>query len=97
VEDHNQSLAFSGKGLTKSSRDPKACDFICKSDALDYCFLSEWGARTLDINGRFRVPDRGKYWKFKTYATLANFNNRGEGFGEIFKTIQGRLAKKITG
>jgi hypothetical protein len=97
VEDHNQAFAFSSKGLIHSSREPQACDFICKSDALDYCFLSEWGARTLDINGRFRVPDNGKYWKFKTYATIANFNNRGEGLGEIFKTIQSRLAKKVTG
>lgn len=95
LEDHAQALTLSLLGLSLVSRDRNDCDLVCKSDALDYCFLWEWGGRTLDINGRFHVPEGGQYWKFKTYATLASFNNRGEGLQETLKTVQRRVFKKL--
>jgi UDP-MurNAc hydroxylase len=96
LEDHNQALTLSLRsGLQPVSRTRNDCDLVCKSDALDYCFLWEWGGRTLDINGRFQVSEGGQYWKFKTYATLASFNNRGEGLKETLKTVQRRFLKKL--
>jgi hypothetical protein len=95
LEDHGQSLILSSRGLRRASRDRNSCDLVCKSDALDYCFLSEFGGRTLDINGRFQVPKAGHYWKFKMYTTLANFNNRGEGLTEVVKIAYHRGRKKL--
>jgi len=95
LEDHGQAVALSSSGLRTVARDRTRCDLVCKSDALDYCFSSEWGGRTLDINGRFQAPAGGRYAKFKVYMTLANFNNRGEGFREILTTVYRRGRKKL--
>jgi hypothetical protein len=95
VEDHGQSLLLSPAGVRRVVREPNRCDLVCKSDALDYCFLSEWGGRTLDINGRFQAPKAGHYAKFKAYTTLANFNNRGEGVRQVVRTAYRRGRKKL--
>ena len=95
VEDHAQAITFSLAGVRLADRDRTDCDLLCKSDALDYCFLWEWGGRTLDITGRFQVPDVGQYWKFKAYSTLASFNNRGEGLKQTVKTFRQRLVKTL--
>lgn len=91
LDDLNATLKFSSSGIRPNQAPRGKCDIACTSDALDYCFLNEWGGRTLDINARFQVPPNGHYWKFKTWATLANFNSRGEGFGQILATIANRL------
>jgi len=95
LEDHAKAVSLSVHGLRVVSRNRKNCDLICKSDALNYCFLWEWGGRTLDINGRFEVPAGGQYWKFKMYATIAGFNSRGEGLKETVKTVQRRVLKVL--
>jgi hypothetical protein len=95
LQDHNQAVCLSLRGLRSVSRDKEDCDLICNSDALDYCFLWEWGGRTLDINGRFDVPAHGQYWRFKMYATLASFNSRGEGLKETVRTVQRRVFKVL--
>jgi hypothetical protein len=93
--DLDLALTLSSRGLSAASREPDACDLVCKSDALDYCFLWDWGGRTLDINGRFYVPEGGQYWKFRIYAALSSFNSRGEGIRETVKTLQRRVLKRI--
>lgn len=95
VDDHNTALKVSAGGVGAVSVPRDRCDLACKSDALDYCFLNDWGGRTLDINARFYAPPSGRYWKFKAWATLASFNSRGEGFAEILKTITERLYHKF--
>jgi hypothetical protein len=92
VDDHHVTLRISGTGVEVNPAARDMCDIACKSDALDYCFLNEWGGRTLDINGRFQVPAKGRYWKFKAWATLASFNSRREGLTEIIGTVVNRLA-----
>ncbi len=92
IDDHNATLRISGAGVELKPAARDICDIACKSDALNYCFLNEWGGRTLDINARFEVPSKGHYWKFKAWATLANFNSRSEGLREILSTIANRLA-----
>ena len=93
VEDHAQILRLTMSGIKPISESPHNADIVCKSDALDHFFLWKWVGRTLDINGRFWVPDSGQYWKAKSYATLASFNNRGEGLRETLKTAQRRYFK----
>ncbi len=92
VDDYHATLRISAAGVELKSAPRDACDIACKSDALNYCFMNEWGGRTLDINARFQAPANGHYWKFKAWATLANFNTRREGLGEILSTIASRLA-----
>jgi UDP-MurNAc hydroxylase len=91
LDDLNATVKISASGVRPNPTPRATCDIACTSDALNYCFLNEWGGRTLDINARFQVPPRGHYWKFKTWATIANFNSRGEGFGQILATIANRL------
>ncbi len=90
VVDLNATVKISALGVRQNRAPREKCDIACTSDALDYCFLNEWGGRTLDINARFQVPAGGHYWKFKTWASLASFNSRGEGFREILRTIANR-------
>jgi hypothetical protein len=91
VDDLNTAVRISASGVQLNRTPRDKCDIACTSDALNYCFLNEWGGRTLDINARFQVPPRGHYWKFKAWATLASFNSRGEGFWQILRTIAGRF------
>ena len=95
VEDHARALRLSGRGVVEDDRTRASCDLACKSDALDHAFRFDWGGRTLDINGRFQVPSGGSYWKFKTYATLANFNSRDEGLFTIVRTAWQRAKKRL--
>jgi UDP-MurNAc hydroxylase len=95
LEDHNATVRLSPSGVGVTLAPREICDLACKSDALDYCFLYEWGGRTLDINARFQVPARGHYWKFKTWATLASFNNRGEGMRQVLTTVLRRIRKRL--
>ena len=87
IDDHKATLEISASGVELKSSPRETCHIACKSDALDYCFMNEWGGRTLDINARFQVPPRGHYWRFKAWATLANFNSRDEGLVQILATM----------
>jgi len=95
VEDLNCALILSPRGVHVTDSSAQNCDIQCKSAAIDYCFIHEWGGRTLDINGRFQLPARGSYWKFKAYTVLSDFNNRGQGFGAILSTIGQRLLNNL--
>lgn len=95
LEDHNQALVMTPGHVRTTPLGPEVCDLVCKSDALNYCFQFDWGGRTLDINGRFQAPPKGHYWRFKAYATLAGFNNRGEGFAEILQTVIRRARNRF--
>jgi hypothetical protein len=94
LEDVGQTVTIGAEGprLAAGSRSP---DIVCRSDVLDYAFLHDWGLRTADINGRFQVPRGGRYWRVKSWGTLAGFNGRAEGLSEIGRTILGRIRSRL--
>lgn len=51
-------------------------DIALSSKALLYCLRFPWGGETLFINGRFRVPEGGEYYKFSHWFSIAMANSR---------------------
>ncbi|PZE21137.1 MBL fold metallo-hydrolase [Paenibacillus xerothermodurans] len=81
LTDYKQALLFSLKtGLTETSIPAAHCDVALSSEALHYCFQFLWGGDTLNINGRFQIPEHGAYVKFRKFFVVSNLNNRAVDF-----------------
>ena len=73
----------------------RKCDISLSSRALLYCFRFPWGGETLFINGRFRVPEGGDYYKFSRWFSIAQANNRGTYYNR--KYYLSRAIRRRTG
>jgi hypothetical protein len=60
---------------------------------MHYSFKYLWGGSTTRINGRFQIPNYGRFVRWKRYCQVAELNNRGERFGLRFLIAECR--KKI--
>jgi UDP-MurNAc hydroxylase len=58
-----------------SGRQP---DIITSSDSLMYCLSFDWGGNTLEINGRYEVPTRGKAQRFFRIFRVPQYNSAGK-------------------
>ena len=79
----NAELSFR-RGLVESKG--KRADIVLSSNSLFYCFKTDWGGETLQINGRFQVPPGGGprrfFWIFRVprhngYGSSLNFRFLG--------------------
>ncbi|MEQ9423186.1 MAG: MBL fold metallo-hydrolase [Cyclobacteriaceae bacterium] len=99
LNDHDRTYTLNGKlGLMADTGHPSKCDISLSSEVLSYLLKFEWGGDTMNINGRFQVPEDGDYANFRFFNTVSSMNNRGEVF--VGPTRKQRLLfflKKILG
>ena len=76
-------LSFRGELVEAKGKRP---DIVLSSNSLLYCFKTDWGGETLQINGRFQVPPGGSprrfFWIFRVprhngYGSSLNFRFLG--------------------
>jgi UDP-MurNAc hydroxylase len=85
LDDHGAAFSFCLRdGLREISEARENCDVALGSDGLDYCFKYLWGGDTLNINGRFEKPPRGKFSRFRVYFAIASLNNAGVRFDTTY-------------
>lgn len=81
LDDHQRAVGLSlDNGLYEIQRSREDCDVALGSDSLSYAFRYLWGGDTLNINGRFEKPARGKFSRFRIYFAIASLNNSGIAF-----------------
>lgn len=96
INDYNKTFRLCKKGLISRKIDRESCDISISSEALFYCFRELWGSGTLNVNGRFQVPKKGQYWKFRLFSKIALALNRKDKFPipetpTLIKKIQNRI------
>jgi hypothetical protein len=97
LTDHGKSTVFSlSEGLVEQPVPYDECDIALGSQALAYCFENLWGGATLAVNGRFQLPPRGTYARFRRYATLAALNNQGKGVAGYLPYLLKALRHRLT-
>jgi hypothetical protein len=67
-------FSFRGGLVETKGRRP---DIILSSDSLWYCFKTDWGGETLQINGRFQVPRDGIPGRFFRMFRVPRHNGYG--------------------
>lgn len=70
------------------------CDVALTSEALHFCFEFPWGWDTLNINGRFQVPEQGDMNKFRSIGNIQLRNSHGEYFTAPY--LLGKVKTRIT-
>lgn len=96
LDDHQKAFRLSlDEGLTEVGMRREDCDVALGSDSLSYAFRYLWGGDTLNINGRFEKPPRGKFSRFRIYFAIASLNNSGIAFDirYLFSNIRIIVAK----
>ena len=94
--DLNLDVAISCGGLRKvSGLQP---DILMSSDSLAYCVKFEWGGNTLEVNGRYQVPPRGRRERFFRIFRVAQHNGAGVsvGFGFLFRKAIEKAARMVS-
>jgi len=76
---------------TKSKRP----DIELSSSSLSYCFKTDWGGETLQINGRFEVPPRGKPRRFFRIFRVPRHNGYGSSLN--FRFLGRQVLQKVRG
>ncbi len=101
LSDLETAVAFDLGGCRPVSGTPRdQCDFALSSSALAFCFQHLYGGDTLNVNGRFQLPEGGTPSRFRRYLQLASLNNRGvsllrsgpEVIRKITRTLLDRVA-----
>lgn len=96
VEDLGFSYRISLSGVERSNQKKINCDIAMGSQSLLYCFKFLWGGSTTRINGRYQIPEKGNFFRWKLFFQIAELNNHGEIFDTkfIFKSFYKRIRKK---
>jgi L-ascorbate metabolism protein UlaG (beta-lactamase superfamily) len=99
LKDHDQAVQLSGKGVTSSDKPESLCSIGMNSDALMYMFSHLWGGDTININGRYYVPeqDYDRANDFWHYAFMARRNNQGMKEPLNYKMIVRSMIRRIFG
>lgn len=99
ITDYHQAFKVSvvdGK-MDQVNVDYDECDVALSSEALNFCFEFPWGWDTLNINGRFQVPQKGNIKKFKDIGNVQLRNSHGEYVTGLYLLgkVKTRIERKI--
>tara|TARA_B100000586_G_C20077727_1_gene413882 strand:- start:66 stop:1370 length:1305 start_codon:yes stop_codon:yes gene_type:complete len=98
--DYGESFILNGyNGLSRKTIEYSSCDIALSSEALNFVFLFEWGAETLNVNARFEIPMNGNYYNFQFLGNLSALNNRGDrwylSMGNAYNYIKSGIIQDI--
>ena len=73
----------------------KQLDIVLSSNSLSYCFKTDWGGETLQINGRFQVPPGGKPRRFFWIFRVPRHNGYGSSLN--FRFLGHQMLQRVRG
>ena len=79
LTDLDLKVKVSMRGLTPVDKGARA-DIALSSEALQYCYLFDWGGDTLQVNGRYTVPAGGNPRRFFLNFRIPAYNGAGIAF-----------------
>ena len=83
-------------GLQLSKNQSDVADICLSSEALQYCYLFDWGGDTVAVNGRYTVPPGGNPRKFFWNFRVPTYNSTGQEFDVgLMAAIGGRYMRQM--
>jgi len=100
LTDLDMNVRVSMRELTPVGKDVPA-DIALSSEALQYCYLFDWGGDTLQVNGRYTVPEGRSPRRFFLNFRVPAYNGAGIAFDlpllfEVGKRYIGRKLSRGT-